>query len=230
MSDISQVQSHGNDNVPAEKDGKATIQTESEHRQILQSRLDDIFRRISESCQVLREAHFDAANVNGGFRQNEEAKVRPLVDQYSRGQQPYCTYRCQRLPRAYGPSSGCPCTCDSIHERRSARDWSSTPAEIDEWIYELPNGGHPTRTTKVKFADPLVTEVHEFIPWYCEEYVYSDRYWSKGFPYPSLDKSTPEEDDTDIAWQEAHARLTELEAEWAREELLDIREAQALQR
>lgn len=215
MSEVSRLQAGNHVYIPDEKNEDGNV--ESEYEPLTYNGLDlhEILRRLRESEQAPGGAYHDATNGNGSFGQNAKVQGKPMLK--PRGQQSYCTFRRDRL----GPYSGCNCTCSSAHAERSPRDWSSSPAEIDEWDYELPNGGHPPRAVKVRFADPLVTEIQEFERWYCEEYVYGDRYWAKGFPRCSTDESTSQDDDADITWQVAHEKLAELEAEWARSEADD---------
>ncbi|MDI1488558.1 MAG: hypothetical protein OHK93_007833 [Ramalina farinacea] len=119
-----------------------------------------------------------------------------------RGQQPYCTGRSLRYRSGILVSYGRPCDCpSSSHPHHSSpidpRTWRESPAEAD-WDYDLPNGGHPSRTRKVSFADQPVSEVREFERWYEKEYVKSNRYWCRGRLGRSIDQSMPEDDEADI--------------------------------
>jgi len=104
------------------------------------------------------------------------------------------------------------------HRVRSPNDWTSTPAETDDWDYELADGGHAACVPQVRFAEPLVTDVWEFEPWYHDEYIASDRYWKQGPMSLSLDRSTSEDDDLEVLWQDAHEELEKLKASWALED------------
>ena len=142
--------------------------------------------------------------------QHRKSEISPLdadenasfLDGYYRGQQPYCTGRSLRYRSGILVSYGRPCECpSSSHPHHSSpiepKTWRESPAEAD-WDYDLPNGGHPVRERKVKFADQPVSEVSEFQRWYEKEYVKSNRYWCRGRLGRSIDQSTPEDDEADI--------------------------------
>ena len=125
-----------------------------------------------------------------------------VLEGYYRGQQPYCTGRSLRYRSGILVSYGRPCECPSsspFHHSSptNPKTWRDSPAEAD-WDYDLPNGGHPLRARKVKFADQPVSEVREFERWYEKEYVKSNRYWCRGRLGRSIDASTPEDDEADI--------------------------------
>lgn len=128
-----------------------------------------------------------------------------------RGEQPYCTYRRGRGYKYYRPSrrGDQDCQCGRRHLAVRPKEWATTPAEIAEWDYNLPDGGHKKRKTKVRFAEPVVTKVTEFQKWFTAEYEFSDRYWSKGPVRMSEDMSTEGEDEMEIRWLEEKEKMDE---------------------
>lgn len=107
--------------------------------------------------------------------QKLESNVSESISAYrssSRGQQPYCRSRALGYSSGpyHRPSLGRPCNCGNAHKVPNPKEWKSSLAEASEWDYELPNGGHSVRKSKVTFADPIVTEVREMERWYADTY------------------------------------------------------------
>ncbi len=81
----------------------------------------------------------------------------------------------------------------------------------------MPNGGyHRQRSTKVRFDKLVVTEVREFEMWYEEEYILSDKYWSKGPVRMSEDESSELDDDIEAEWCDAIEKWEK--SKWAKED------------
>ena len=131
-----------------------------------------------------------------------------------RGTEPYCRFRPSTPPppeyvhlRYSSPSPGQHCKCEAPHTwTRSPKEWTSTPAEDEEeWdfaISRIENSGKtrkPRKKKMVRFAAPVITEIHYFEPWWRSEYCYSTRYYSLGPSRRSVDLSTKLDDDREIA-------------------------------
>ena len=124
----------------------------------------------------------------------------------------------------YPPSPGQNCSCAEPHECvRDPRAWASTPAEDEEkWefaVSRIENSGNTIRRNRaspfsiggnmlpwrgrrrktqkktVRFAAPVITDIHYFEPWWRKEYRDSDRYYSSGPCRTSVDRSTRLDDD-----------------------------------
>ncbi len=107
--------------------------------------------------------------------QERESHVSESITAYrsnSRGQQPYCHSRmADSGSRPYRPlTRDCPCDCGTSHKVPNPKEWQASPAEEPEWDYNLLNGGHAIRRSKVTFADPIVADVREFERWYADSY------------------------------------------------------------
>jgi hypothetical protein len=134
-----------------------------------------------------------------------------------RGESHYCAYRPAKKYRAYRANSTRQhCKCGEDHDFIYPDEWRDTPAEAD-WDYSVPNGGyHRQRSTKVRFVERVVSEVREFEMWYEEEYILSDKYWSKGPVRMSEDESSKFDDDIEAEWCDAMEKWEK--SKWAKED------------
>lgn len=176
-------------------------------RQALQHDLNIVRQELKlerERKKQRRTQPIDAGGVSSQRSSHGKTSPAAVVNR-----QDYCDYRPQRrgaLTPYRRLSTGRPCTCAVAHPRLHPRDWKCSPAEAD-WDYGLPNGGHPSRNPKVRFADDVGTEVRHFERWYQDEYEYSDRYWAKGPVRPSTDRSSELDDAVNISWDDAMHEL-----------------------
>lgn len=165
-----------------------------------QELLEDLDFQIEQSRYNDEHVHHQRRKSETSFLDADDDAS--ILGGYYRGQQPYCTGRSLRYRSGILVSYGRPCECPSSSPPHHSspidpKTWCESPAEAD-WDYDLPNGGHPVRERKVKFADQPVSEVREFERWYEKEYVKSNRYWCRGRLGRSIDESTPEDDEADI--------------------------------
>ena len=121
-----------------------------------------------------------------------------------RGDEDYCSYRTTMIWEGHSqlqypmPSPGRECECVTPHEyQREPRSWALTPAEA-EFDHNEPRDEKVKKGKSVRFVAPVVTQVQYFVPWWCDEYRDSDRYWSQGRIRRSRDLSTSVDDDWEI--------------------------------
>jgi len=165
-------------------------------------------------AEIRRVIAEDLAIVRRQLEQKKREKSKtPRLDHTSslapaRGKLPYCTYRKSKKYRPYrANSTGQHCRCKKNHAMIYPEQWKSTPCEA-EWDYDLPNGGyHHPRAKKVRFAEPVVSELRVFERWYKKEYILSDKYWAKGPVRCSEDESTELGDEIEGEWVEAMEKL-----------------------
>ena len=187
----------------------------------VQQALQSDLRRVREEIQAEKAKKRAAFHAVGEFTVHETVMGKQGMDCLpyppNTEQRHYCTHRPPRsgvlLP--YNSfSTGRPCTCTVPHFRPlRPRAWQCTPTEEPCWDYTLPNGGHPIRENRVKFAEDPVSEVRESEKWYREEYVESDRYWDRGPVKLTRDGATEEDDEREMVWLEAMEKLEELDIE-----------------
>ncbi len=92
-----------------------------------------------------------------------------------RGTERYCAWRCKNWENNRYEGV-CGCECGFEHKIVHPSEWKTTPAEA-EWDYGLKNGGYRYRQRKVRFADPVVTDVEVVESWVCEAAREGDWEW-----------------------------------------------------
>lgn len=139
----------------------------------------DARRRVRRTLQEIEDLETQPAESISAYKPK------------TRGEHSYCAARApdQRRRPYHEITPNKPCNCDTEHQVRNPRQWQSSPAEESDWDYSLPNGGHSVRAPKVRFADPIVTDVKVFERWYADSY---------GKVVPTQDGSTEAMDEREI--------------------------------